>query len=104
MEILDYFKTIGRRFWVLVLVPAIAGILPLAWLVLRPAQYAAHATVIPTALVGGVRSNQYRGSDADKYFAANVAGTLKTNMLVNQVAGETHVPPSRVRRGLTVKQ
>jgi len=104
MEILDYLRTIGRRIWVLVLVPAIAGFLPLAWFVLRPAQYAARATVIPTALVGGVRSNQYRGSDADKYFAANVAGTLKTNKLVNQVAQETRVPPGRVRGGLTVKQ
>jgi hypothetical protein len=104
VEILDYLKAIGRRFWVLVLVPAVAGVVPLAWFVLRPAQYAARATVIPTALVGGIRSNQYRGSDADKYFAANVAGTLKTNKLVNQVAQETGVPPSRVRGGLTVKQ
>ncbi|MBV8983888.1 MAG: hypothetical protein JO248_05550 [Acidimicrobiia bacterium] len=26
MEILDYFKAIGRRFWVLVLVPLVAGV------------------------------------------------------------------------------
>src|SRR3954471_11775057 len=104
MEILDYFKAIGRRFWVLVLVPLIAGFLPLAWFVLRPAQYAAHATVIPTSLVGGVRSNQYRGSDADKFFANNVAGALKTNALINQVAQQTGVPPKQVRSGLTVKQ
>src|SRR5436190_16336504 len=63
MEILDYFKAIGRRFWVLVLVPLIAGFLPLAWFVLRPAQYAAHATVLPTSPLGGARSNQYRGPD-----------------------------------------
>ena len=104
MEILDYFKAIGRRFWVLVLVPAVAGILPVAWFVLQPAKYAAHATVIPTALVGGVRSNQYRGSDADKSFASNVAATAKTNRIVDQVAAETKVPPSRIRSGLTVKQ
>jgi capsular polysaccharide biosynthesis protein len=104
MEIIDYFKTLGRRFLVLVLVPAIAGLLPLAWFLLKPAQYAARATVIPTALVGGVRSNQYRGSDADKYFAANIAGAAKTNKLIDQVASETGVPPSRIRAGLTVKQ
>jgi hypothetical protein len=104
MEILDYFKTIGKRFWVLVLVPAVAGTLPVAWYVVRPARYGAHATVIPTSLVGGLRSNQYRGSDADKSFAANVAAAAKTNRLVDQVAAETGAPPSRIRGGLTVKQ
>ena len=104
MEILDYFKAIGTRFWVLVLVPLIAGVLPLAWFLLRPPQYAAHATVIPTSLVGGVRSNQYRGSDADKYFANNVAGALRTNTLLNQVSQQTGVPTKEVRSGLSVKQ
>ncbi|HEV3353117.1 MAG TPA: hypothetical protein VG076_09355 [Acidimicrobiales bacterium] len=104
MEILDYLKAIGKRFWVLVLIPAVAGLLPLAWFVLKPTQYAARATVIPTSLVGGVRSNQYRGSDADKYFASNVTGALKTNRLIDQVSQETHVPPATVRSGLSVKQ
>jgi capsular polysaccharide biosynthesis protein len=104
MEILDYFKAIGRRFWVLVLVPAIAGLLPLAYFVLRPTQYAARVTVIPTSLVGGVRSNQYRGSDADKFFANNVTGALRTNTLVNQVSQQTGVPAHAVRSGLSVKQ
>src|SRR3954470_20995225 len=104
MEILDYFKAIGRRFWVLVLVPLIAGFLPLTWVVLRPPRYAAHATVIPTSLVGGVRSNQYRGADADKFFANNVAGALRTTTLLNQVSQQTGVPTKQVRGGLTVKQ
>src|SRR3954452_21951731 len=104
MEILDYFKTIGRRFWVLVLVPLIAGLLPMAWFLLRPAQYAAHATVIPTSLVGGVRSNQYRGADADKFFASNVAGALRTNTLLDDVSRQTGVSTKQVRGGLTVKQ
>ncbi|MCU1449874.1 MAG: hypothetical protein JWP02_2044 [Acidimicrobiales bacterium] len=104
MEILDYFKAIGRRFWVLVLVPAVAGVLPLAWFLVQPARYAAHATVIPTSLVGGVRSNQYRGSDADKSFASNVAATAKTNRIVDQVSGETKVPARKIRSGLTIKQ
>jgi len=104
MEILDYFKAIGKRFWVLILVPAIAGLLPLAYFVLRPTQYAARVTVVPTSLVGGVRSNQYRGSDADKFFASNVTGALKTNTLVNQVSQETGVPAHQVRSGMNVKQ
>jgi capsular polysaccharide biosynthesis protein len=104
MEILDYFKAIGRRFWVLVLVPAVLGVLPVAWYVLRPAQYQAKVTVIPTALVGGLSSNQYRGSDADKQFAANVGATAKTHRLVDQVAAETKVPAARVRSGLKVQQ
>jgi len=104
MEILDYFKAIGKRFWVLVLVPLIAGLLPLAWFVLKPTEYAAKVTVIPTSLVGGVRSNQYRGSDADKFFASNVTGALRTNKLVDQVSQETGVPAPQVRSGLNVKQ
>src|SRR5437763_16808837 len=104
MEILDYFKAIGRRFWVLVLVPAIAGLLPLTYFVLRPTEYAAKVTVVPVSLVGGVRSNQYRGSDADKFFANNVTGALKTNRLVDQVSQETAVPAHEIRAGLNVKQ
>ena len=62
MEIFDYFKAIGKRFWVLVLVPAVAGLLPLAYFALRPTQYAAHVVIVPTSLVGGVRSNhQFHG-------------------------------------------
>ncbi|MBV9410548.1 MAG: hypothetical protein JO148_03045 [Acidimicrobiia bacterium] len=104
MEILDYFKAIGKRFWVLVLVPAICGLLPLAYFVLKPTQYAARVTVIPTSLVGGVRSNQYRGSDADKFFASNVTGALRTNALIAQVSQQTGVPPHQVRSGMNVKQ
>jgi len=102
MEILDYFKAIGRRFWVLVLVPAIAGLLPLTYFVLRPTEYAAKVTVVPVSLVGGVRTNQYRGSDADKFFANNVTGALKTNRLMDQVSQETGVPARAVRSGLRV--
>ncbi|MBV8234434.1 MAG: hypothetical protein JO075_01920 [Acidimicrobiia bacterium] len=104
MEILDYFKAIGRRFWVLVLVPAIAGLLPLAYYVLKPTQYAAKVTIVPVSLVGGVRTNQYRGSDADKYFANNVIGALRTNRLMDQVSQETGVPAHTVRSGLSVSQ
>ncbi|MBV8303493.1 MAG: hypothetical protein JOZ04_04735 [Acidimicrobiia bacterium] len=104
MEILDYFKAIGRRFWVLVLVPAIAGLLPLAYFVLKPTQYAAKVTIVPVSLVGGVRTNQYRGSDADKYFANNVIGALRTNRLMDQVSQETGVPAHTVRSGLSVSQ
>ena len=104
MEILDYFTAIGRRFWVLVLVPAIAGLLPLAYFVLKPTQYAAKVTIVPVSLVGGVRTNQYRGSDADKYFANNVIGALRTNRLMDQVSQETGVPAHTVRSGLSVSQ
>ena len=104
MEIFDYFKAIGRRFWVLVLVPAIAGLLPLAYFLLRPTQYAAKVTVVPVSLVGGVRTNQYRGSDADKFFANNVTGALKTNPLIDQVSRETGVAAHQVRSGLNVAQ
>jgi hypothetical protein len=104
MEILDYFKAIGKRFWVLVMVPAIAGLLPLAYYVVRPAEYAANAMVVPTALVGGVRTNQYRGSDAEKFFANNMVGALRTNPLIDQVSKQTGVPSHTVRSGLTVHQ
>lgn len=104
MEILDYFKAIGRRFWVLVLVPLVAGVVPLGYYVLRPTQYAATATIVPTALVGGVRTNQYRGSDADKFFVNNLSGALRTNRLVDQVASETGVRAPQVRSGLKVGQ
>jgi len=104
MEILDYFKAIGGRFWVLVLVPLIAGILLLLYFVLKPAQYSANATIIPTALVGGVRTNQYRGADAEKFFANNMTGALKTNTLIEQLSKQTGLSTHAVRSGLNVHQ
>jgi hypothetical protein len=104
VEILDYLRAIGRRFWVLVLVPATAGLLPVTWFLLRPAQYSARATVIPTALVGGGSTNQYRGSEADKQFASNVTAAAKTRQLIDRAAASTSVPSSRIRAGLTISQ
>jgi hypothetical protein len=67
-------------------------------------EYSANATIIPTALVGGVRTNQYRGADAEKFFANNMVGALKTNKLIDDVSRQTGVPAPKVRGGLSVKQ
>src|SRR4051812_22170210 len=105
MEIIDYFRAIGRRFWVLVLVPLVAGLVPLAYFLVRPAQFAGRALISPTALIGGGNAdNQYTGSDAEKRFNNDVKAAVTTKRLIDQVAGETKVPASRVKSGLDVQQ
>lgn len=105
MEIIDYFRAIGRRFWILVLVPLIAGLVPLAYFFLRPAQYAGRALISPTALIGGGNADsQYAGSDAEKSFANDVKAAVTTKRLIDQVAAETKVPSSRVKSGLSIEQ
>jgi capsular polysaccharide biosynthesis protein len=105
MEIIDYFRAIGRRFWVLVLVPLVAGLVPLAYFVVRPAQYAGRVLISPTALIGGGNAdNQYTGSDAEKRFSNDVKAAVTTKRLIDQVAAETKVPAARVKSGLSIEQ
>src|SRR3954447_23128577 len=105
MEIIDYFRAIGRRFWVLVLVPLVAGLVPHAYFFVRPAEFAGRALISPTALVGGGgEDNQYTGSDAEKRFSNDVKAAVTTKQLIDQVAAETKAPARRVKSGLSINQ
>ena len=102
MEISDYLRIIRRRFWILVLVPLLAGG-AVAFLVLgAPTRYDATATVAAPAVVGGQSTNQYSGSTGLKAFVSNFAASITSPRIVNQVAKETSVLPRNVRDGLTV--
>jgi capsular polysaccharide biosynthesis protein len=104
MEIIDYFRAIGRRFWVLVLVPLVAGLVPLAYFFVRPAQFAGRALISPTALIGGGNADLYSGTDAEKRFNNDVKAAVTTKRLIDQVAAETKVPASRVKSGIDIQQ
>src|SRR5437588_8730862 len=104
MEIIDYFREMGRRFWVLLALPLVGALLPVGYLVLKPATYVVSATVLAPAVVGGVSSNQYRGADSPKRFASNFEAALRTPTVLRQVSAERGVPLGRLRSGLNANQ
>ena len=58
VELRDYLDILKRRKNILVAVPAIAALLVVGLIVVKPKQYQATATVAAPALVGGASSNQ----------------------------------------------
>ena len=77
MEIIDYFRAIGARFWVLILLPLIGGGIPAALLVSEKPVYVANATITAPALVGGIVTDTYNGAEAAKQFASDLQGALQ---------------------------
>jgi hypothetical protein len=100
VEIVDYLESLGRRAWLLLGVPAACSLVALMFVAIRPATFTAGATVAAPALVGGVSSHQYRGSDATKAFVTTFAAGLRATPIVDRTSAQTGVPARRIRAGL----
>ena len=104
MELRDYLDILKRRKNILVAVPAVAALLVVGLIVVKPKQYQATATVAAPALVGGASSNQYSGANGPKSFVANFTAAVVSPPIVDQVSSETHVAKSRVKSGLSASE
>ena len=104
MEIRDYLSILGRRMRILVLVPAVAVVLVVGSVLAQPTKYAATATAAPTALVGGVQSNQYSGANGLKAFVANFTAASTSPRIIQAVSARTHVRRGAVKSGITTQQ
>ena len=104
MELRDYLDILKRRKNILIAVPAVAALLVVGLIVVKPKQYQATATVAAPALVGGASSNQYSGANGPKSFVANFTAAVTSPPIVDQVSRETGVPKSRVKSGLTANE
>jgi hypothetical protein len=104
VELRDYLDILKRRKNILVAVPAVAALLVVGLIVVKPKQYQATATVAAPALVGGASSNQYSGANGPKSFVANFTAAVTSPPIVDQVARETDVPKSRVKSGLSATE
>ncbi|MBV8162031.1 MAG: hypothetical protein JO265_14005 [Acidimicrobiia bacterium] len=101
MELRDYLDILKRRKHILIAVPAVALLLVVALIAVKPKQYQATATVAAPALVGGSSTNQYSGANGPKSFVANFTAAVSSPPIVDQVSRETGVPTSRVKSGLS---
>jgi len=104
VELRDYLDILKRRKNILVAVPAVAALLVVGLIVVKPKQYQATATVAAPALVGGASSNQYSGANGPKSFVANFTAAVTSPPIVDQVSRETDVPKSRVKSGLSATE
>ena len=100
MEILDYLKHLRRRALWLLVIPAVAGLLPMAYL-FATSGYEGTATVAAPTVVGGVSTNQYRGADAGKLFVANLGAALKLSSVLREIASDSGKPVAGLRARLS---
>ncbi len=104
MELRDYLDILKRRRNILIAVPAIAALLVVGLIVVKPKQYQATATVAAPALVGGASSNQYSGANGPKSFVANFTAAVTSPPIVDQVSRETGAAKGRVKSGLSATE
>jgi len=104
VELSDYLDILKRRKNILIAVLAIAALLVVGLIVVKPKEYQATATVAAPALVGGTSSNQYSGANGPKSFVANFTAAVTSPPVVEQVARETGVSKSQVKSGLSANE
>src|SRR5881227_2258330 len=104
VELRDYLDILKRRKNILVAVPAVAILLVVGLIVVKPKQYQATATVAAPALVGGTSANQYSGANGPKAFVANFTAAVTSPPVVEQVARETGVAKNQVKSGLSASE
>jgi preprotein translocase subunit SecG len=104
VELRDYLDILKRRKNILIAVPAVAALLVVGLIVVKPKQYQATATVAAPALVGGASSNQYSGANGPKSFVANFTAAVTAPPIVDQVSRETGVSKNSVKSGLSANE
>lgn len=92
MEIRDYVRFVGRRLWILVLVPLVAGAIAFKMVSSEPQRYRSVATVGSADLLTG--KNESEQYVADFYAAVGIPA------IVDKVAEATGESPQRIRGGI----
>lgn len=100
MEIIDYFAVIRRRFWILMLVPLLAGAAVWAIVVARPPQYSATATVAAPWLVGNTEG-RYGGPNGTSTLVSNFLAGMTLPQVLDEVALGSGVPMNTIKESLT---
>jgi hypothetical protein len=96
MEIKDYLKTLGRRIWIPLIVPVLAGGVAFSIASGAPESYAAKATVT----LGGLQS----GPVAAKQLVDDFSAAVRSEKVQDEAAAETGVPRSAIKGHVTVSQ
>jgi len=104
VEITDYLDILKRRKNILVAVPVLAVLLVVGFIVAKPKQFQATATVAAPALVGGASTNQYSGANGPKSFVSNFEAAVTSPPIVDAVARETGASKGRVKAGLSANE
>ena len=103
MEISDYFGTLRRRLWILVVPPLLAGAAVLAMASSEPTEYRATATVAAPSLIG-TPGTPYAGANGTKSFVADFTAVASSERILRAVADATGLAPGRISDGLSVRE
>jgi hypothetical protein len=100
MEITEYLTSARDRFWILIVVPALAVGLFLVMSMSSTNTYSATATVAGPWVVGAPNS-PYSGAQGAADFVADFSAATTLEPVVNDVAQATGAPAAEVREGIT---
>jgi capsular polysaccharide biosynthesis protein len=103
MEIVDYLQVAKRRLRVLILIPVIATLAAVAYVVLAPVTYTANATVSTSTLVGAPWS-QYTGPQGVNQFAAEFKATATSPTVLDAAAAASGVSVGELKSSISVAQ
>ena len=93
MEIKDYLKALGKRAWVVILIPVLAGALALGYQLGQPASYQSTVTVVShpaSAAAGSVIQ-----------YITSFQAAMNSDSVINEVAQQAGVSSGTVRSGLS---
>jgi uncharacterized protein involved in exopolysaccharide biosynthesis len=93
VEIKDYLRALGKRAWVVILVPVIAGALALGYQLGQKPSYQSTVTVLShpaSAAAGSVIQ-----------YITSFQAAMSSDTIINQVAQQAGVSPGTVRSGLS---
>lgn len=93
MEIKDYLRALGKRAWVVILIPVVAGALALGYQLGQKPQFQSTVTVLShpaSAAAGSVIQ-----------YITSFQAAMGSDTIINQVAQEAGVSPGAVRSGLS---
>jgi uncharacterized protein involved in exopolysaccharide biosynthesis len=97
LELSDYLRAIGRRFWILVIVPVVAAGLAAAYLFQQPQMYEAKATVILPIPAD-------RSASVVTQTINDFTTELKSDFILTRLASGTGERKSALSSGLSVNQ
>ena len=96
MEIKDYLRIIGRRIWIPVVVPVLAGGAAAATLSQEPTRYEARGNAVLSGVV--------EGASDTKQFVAEFRGAVTSAAVVDQVSEDLDVSDTGLSSGIGTRQ
>jgi hypothetical protein len=93
VETRDYLRALGRRAWILIVLPVVAAVIAAAVVLVQPAEHESTATVLthPSISLSG----------STVAYVTSFQAALTSGTILDQVSAKTGIPTATLQTGLT---